>query len=373
MHKPLRILHAVSLMDRGGIETFLMNVYRNIDRSVIQFDFLDHTQKKGAYDDEIYALGGKIFKLNKLSRRYFVHYQKDLRLFFSNHPEYAIIHSHLNLLSAFTLKGAQAAGLPVRIAHSHSNGFLNKGLQKWIKLYAKTQINRYATERFACSKEAGVWQFGQTWWDSGAVTVIPNGINCDNFAFSPDIRQKMRKALSIGENTFVVCHAGKFKSVKNHAFLIRVFAAVKQQIPDSVLLLIGDGELQSAIQEEVQQRHLFDSVLFTGSVSNISDYLQAADCFVFPSLYEGLGISLVEAQAAGLPCVVADTISSDAILSDACQILSLDDSLETWAAAISTVHTHTGNRTVPDAVSRYDIRQTAEQLTRFYISCAEEY
>ena len=366
MKTPIRILHAVSKMNRGGIETFVMNIYRAIDRNKVQFDFLDHTEEKGAFDDEILSLGGRIYKLKTLSGSYFLQYGRDLAYFFAAHPEYKIIHSHLNLLSTFTLRGAKAAGIPTRIAHSHTNRLLNRGLKKIVKLYAKMRMNAYPTHKFACSKEAAIWQFGKNEYDQGRITIIPNGINLEKFLFSETIRRQVRSRLGIGDGEILFAHSGGFRAVKNHTFLVRLFYAIKKRIPESRLLLIGDGKLKDGITALTQKLGIFDSVIFTGSVPNVSDYLCAADCFVFPSLYEGLGISLIEAQVSGLTCLTSNTIPDEAVLSDRCFKLDLDNP-ESWVLKITDEAVRFAERRFPEKAKRFDITQCAKQLEAFYL------
>lgn len=365
MESPIRILHAVSKMDGGGIENFIMNVYRNIDRTKIQFDFLDHTEENGAFDKEIILLGGRIFKLKKLSSKYFLSYQKDLKKFFKAHGGYKIIHSHLNLLSAFTLKGAQKAGIKTRIAHSHTNCLLNTGLKKMIKLYAKSQINKYATVRFACSKEAALWQFGKS---ADKTLIIPNAVNLETFKFSAEKRVKMRKQLCIDENTFLFGHSGGFREVKNHRFLIDVFSAIKQKNKNSKLLLIGGGELKAATEARAEAAGLSESVIFTGSVPNVFDYLCAMDAFIFPSVYEGLGISVIEAQVSGLPCFVSDKVPQEAQISGKYFTLSLTLPPQEWAKLIlQTLQSLPAERQMPAAAEKYNIKTIVKMLEEFYL------
>lgn len=376
MAEPIRILHAVSKMDRGGIENLLMNIYRTIDRTKIQFDFLDHTTEEGAFDEEIYELGGKVFKLNKLSASYFLQYGSDIKKFFAQHHGYPIIHSHLNLLSAFTLKYAAASAIPVRIAHSHNNMILNTGLKKIVKLYAKKNINKYVTHRFACSKEAAIWQFGQSYYDNGDVTIIPNGIAVDAFSFSESTRQKIRTELGIDEHTFVIGHSGGFRPVKNHRFLFDVFSGVYAQNHNVKLLLVGDGPLKNELIEYAEQLHIRDRIMITGSVGNVYDYLCAMDVFIFPSLYEGLGISLIEAQVSGLPCLISDTISREAIISDTCTALPLHDKAQWISAIMNKTNTElpkSPHRPLPKNSTKFDIKTVTKQLEDFYLRTYEQY
>ena len=362
----IRVLHAVPKMDREGIQSFLMNVYRNIDREKVQFDFLIHSKEKGAFDNEIASLGGKLFYLNKLSSKYFLSYQSELVKFFKEH-KYNIIHSHLNLLSSFALSSAKKANVPIRIAHSHSSSISDKGLKKFIKLFAKTQINKHTTHNFACSKEAAIWQFGKEAWNNGRVKIVPNGIEIEKFLFNEVVRQRIRKQCNMEENNFVIGHVGGFRKVKNHEFLLKVFEKIKKIKENAILMLVGSGELEGEIKELANRLGLLNSIVFTGSVQNVNEYYSAFDSFVFPSIYEGLGIVLVEAQANGLPCFVSDVVPSEANLSDVYFPLSLDASVEEWATSIIN-KSNLSNRECPEGLKRYDIKNVAKALEEFYIN-----
>jgi glycosyltransferase len=364
--KNVRVLHAVPKMNREGIQSFLMNVYRNIDREKVQFDFLIHSKEKGAFDDEIISLGGRIFYLNKLSSKYFLSYQKNLVRFFKEH-EYNIIHSHINLLSSFTLSSAKKANIPIRIAHSHSSSISDIGLRKLIKLFAKTQMNKYATHKFACSKEAGIWQFGKKIWNTGEVKVIPNGIEVEKFLFNEINREKVRKQYDIEEKAFVLGHVGAFRKVKNHEFLLKIFEKIKKLNSSAILMLLGSGELETEIKELASRLDVLSSIVFVGSVGNVAEYYSAFDSFVFPSIYEGLGIVLIEAQANGLPCFASDVVPSEVALSDVYFPLSLNASVEEWATSIIN-KSNLSNRQCSEGLKKYDIKNVAKTLEDFYLS-----
>lgn len=250
----LRILHIVTYMGRGGLETMIMNYYRNIDRTKIQFDFLVHRQEKADYDDEILSLGGHIYHmpmLNPFSKAYF----NALDDFFDNH-KYDIVHSHLDCMSAYPLKIAQKYGVKVRIAHSH-NKSQDKNLKYPIKLLSKHLIPKYATHLFSCGKEAGDWMFG-----GNAYTVLNNAIDAEKYRYNCQIRNQVRDELKISKSDFVIGHVGRFAPPKNHPFLIDVFKSVHDKNRNSKLLLVGTGNGQSNIREKVDNLGLSDSVIF---------------------------------------------------------------------------------------------------------------
>lgn len=366
MMKTIRVLHAVPKMDREGIQTYLMNVYRNIDREKVQFDFLIHSKEKGAFDDEIISLGGKIYYLNKLSSKYFFSYQNDL-LDLLKKNEYAVLHSHLNLLSSFTLSIAKKACIPTRIAHSHSSSISDVGLKKLIKLFAKTQINKYATHKFACSKKAGIWEFGKKEWEVGNVKIIPNGIEIEKFLFNELDRKRIRDEYSIEENAFVIGHVGGFRKVKNHKFLLKIFEKIKKINKEAILMLVGSGDLEGEIRELANRLDILDSIVFTGSVGNVAECYSSMDAFVFPSIYEGLGIVLVEAQTNGLACFASDVVPDEANLSEAFFSLPLNANVDEWAIFIIS-NSKLYNRQCPEDIKKYDIKMVAKSLENFYVN-----
>lgn len=366
MDNPVRILHVVVNMNRGGAETLLMNLYRNIDRTKVQFDFL--TCKPGAYDAEIAELGGTLHRIPYITDVGHAGYIKALDHFFASHPEYAVVHSHMDKMSGYALRSAKRAHVPVRIAHSHNTssegGFAAKAY-KWV---AGQYIKRSATHFLACSSKAAQWLFA----DRGNQTpILKNGIECDKFAFSLKLRGDIRGELGIPENTFVIGHVGRFAHQKNHSFLIDMFAQLSKNKPDTVLFLVGDGPLRADIEERVRDLNLTNKIKFLGIRSDIHQLLQAFDIFVFPSLHEGLPVSLIEAQAAGLPCVISDVISPEADMGiDLVRYVPLSDK-QRWVDEIKTVADQKLPRHITAASladKGYDIRNTAAWSEGFYLA-----
>ena len=363
MGEPIRVLQVVTHMNRGGLETMLMNYYRNIDRTKVQFDFLTHRpeNEKKDYDDEIRSLGGKIYHmpvLNPFSRTY----MKSLDEFFKEHKEYKIVHSHLDCLSAYPLKMAKKNGVPVRIAHSH-NTSQEKNLKYLIKDYSKKQIPKYATHLFACGKEAGEWMFGKHKFQ-----IMNNAIDAKKFIYNEEIRKQKRQELGL-DGKFVIGHVGRFNLQKNHEFLIEIFKDFAKTNKDAVLILIGNGELQDEIKQQVMEYQMEDQVKFLGLREDIPQLLQAMDLFLFPSLFEGLPVTLVEAQAAGLPCVIADTITDEIMITDRISKVSLDSNLEKWNQVILKYKGMKRTNTMPEIVAHgFDIEKNARWLEEFYIN-----
>lgn len=356
----IRVLHIVTYMGRGGLETMIMNYYRNMDRSKVQFDVLTHRQERYDFDDEIEALGGKIYhmpKLNPWSHRYI----KALEKFFEQHSEYKIVHSHIDCMSAVPLMIARNAGVPVRIAHGHSNN-QDKDFKYLLKLYYKRKIPRCATSLFACSTEAGRWMFGKQ-----NFFVLPNAIDTKQYIYNAEKRYKVRKELGL-DDALVIGHVGRFSKVKNHEFLVDIFHEVYMQRNNVKLLLVGDGEKMQEVKEKVMRLQLSNIVIFTGTRSDVADVLQAMDVFVLPSLYEGLSIATLEAQASGLPCLISDRVSVECKKTSLVNQLGLNEPATVWAKRIlEVVDTERRDTSSEIAYAGFDIQDNAQKLQNFYL------
>ncbi len=362
----IRILHVVTYMGRGGLETMLMNYYRHIDRTEFQFDFLTHRDFRADYDDEIESLGGKIFHLPRLVP-WSKNYINALDRFFSEHPEYEIVHVHQDCLSSVILKSAEKHGVPVRIAHSH-NSSQDKNLKYPVKLFYRSRIPRYATDLFACGKQAGDWMFR-----GAAYTVVNNAIDAKSYCFSPEKAAAVRAELGLSATALVVGHVGRFSPAKNHAFLLDVFRRINQKHSDSVLLLVGDGELRAETEERAGQLRIDNNVVFTGVRSDVSDLMAAMNVFVFPSLYEGFPVTLLEAQAAGLPCIVSDRISDECSVTPLVKPESLSSSPDKWADdVLKAAKIERRSRSEEISAAGFDISENALRLQKFYFSKLKE-
>lgn len=355
----IRILHIVSFMQRGGLETLIMNCYRHIDREKMQFDFIVHREFRADYDDEIEALGGKIYRLPRLNP-FSPGYKKALMDFFQSHPEYKIVHCHLDCMSALPLTAAKKCGVPVRIAHAHSSN-QERNLKYPLKRLYMRKIPGAATHFFACSKEAGEWMFpGQN------VTVINNGIETERFAFHPEIQGEVRSELGL-HGELVLGHVGRFMPEKNHDFLIAIFAEVVNRIPNAKLLLVGAGPLEERVRQKAEQLGIAQNVQFLGVRSDVNRILQAVDVFILPSLYEGLGIAAVEAQAAGTRCVVSDTVPGVCAMTNLVEFVSLNETPAHWADMILQPSEPARTSHADEIQSAgYDIQVTADWLFDFY-------
>ena len=359
----IRVLQVVTYMGRGGLETMLMNYYRNIDRNKVQFDFLTHRDERWDYDDEIESLGGKIYHLPKLNP-FSKSYLNALDKFFKEHKEYQIVHCHQDCLSGVVLKVAKKNRVRFTIAHSH-NANQDKNLKYLIKVFEKRKIHKYADKLFACGDEAGRWMF-----NTDDFEVLNNAIDTDLYTYDKEKADKVKKEFGI-ENKFVVGHVGRFNPQKNHGFLIDVFNEVQKVKEDSVLMLVGDGDLRPEIEQKVRDLGLSDKVIFTGVRSDVNDLMQGMDVFLFPSLYEGLGIVLIEAQASGLKCVISNTIPKDGVLTKDVTSISLNQSPAVWANEILKYQEYKrANNKKIIKKANYDIKNNAKTLEQFYIENA---
>lgn len=370
MSEPIiRVLQVTGIMNRGGAETMIMNLYRKIDRTKIQFDFIENSLERAAYDDEIESLGGKIFRCPHFKGKNYFQYKKWWKEFFNQHKtEYGIIHGHIGSTAAIYLKEAKRNGL-FTIAHSHSSGF---SLSLGSILYRLLSYNtrNIADYFFACSDSAGRDRFGKNIVNKSNYRVLNNAIDTDLFKYDVKTRNEVRKEFSL-ENSYVIGHIGRFEPVKNHRFIIKVFKQIRKiDKRDFKLLLVGEGILKSDIEDYANELGVADDVVFTGMRTDVNRLIQAMDIFIFPSLYEGLPVTLVEVQSSGLPCVISDKVPSESIMTkDLVTVKRLDESSEEWAE-------HIIKRTGEERVSRtddiiakgYDISKTSKELMDFYMN-----
>lgn len=358
----IRVLQVVTYMGRGGLETMLMNYYRHIDRSKVQFDFLVHRDFEADYDKEILSMGGKIYRVSRLipwSRGY----REELKRFFRAHPEYKIVHVHQDCLSSVALQCAKECGVPVRIAHSH-NSNQDRNLKYIIKRYYMKQITQFATDCFACGKNAGDWMFA-----GHRYQILHNAINASAYMYSCAKAVAMREKLHVEQN-LVIGHIGRFDAQKNHTFLLDIFSECVKLVPNAKLLLVGDGEGRNHIQDKVKKLGLEDKVIFTGVCNNVADLLSAMDVFVFPSLYEGVPVTMIEAQASGLPCVISDGVPKECIIiSGLVTTMKLTDMPCDWAKhIIERSQTKRENHLNEIQAAGYDIVTAAKELENFYLT-----
>ena len=340
----IRVLHYVGKMDRGGMETLIMNLYRNIDRTEIQFDFAVHGNRNGDFEQEILEMGGKFFQFPHM-RKNPVAYRKAWRSFWREHKEeYRAFHMHTNsLANIIALEEAARAEIPIRIVHSHSS-FANKGKLQWLNNYLhkkhRKRVAEIATNLIACSDKAAEWMFGGMQLGSKKVTLLNNGVDIQKFSYSSESRKKIRAELNVPEDTLLLGQIGAFLPVKNHEFTIQLINALKDRKKNVCLLLIGDGPLKFEIKKKCQESMLSDVVKFLGKRSDINEILSALDIYIMPSLYEGLPVSLVEAQVNGVASIISNRITHDVEFNDNISYLSIDEGVKPWVDSILSLETN---------------------------------
>ena len=319
---PLIVAQIMGKWVGGGVESVIMNYYRHLDHSKLQFDFICDEDSTRIPYDEIKKLGGRVFLVPKYQK--LPKYLKALEKIFKEN-QYRIVHSNINTLSVFPLYAAKKAGVPIRISHSHSTSNPKEWKRNLIKNILRPFSKRYATDYFACSELAGRYLFGNKTFDRGEVKIIHNAIDIDKFRFDEVARKKLRKEFGIKDSTIVIGHVGRFVQQKNHTFLVDVFKEYHKKNPDSKLLLVGSGPLEDEIKKKVERLDLEDSVLFLGQRDDINKLYSVMDVFCLPSLYEGLPVVGIEAQATGLPTIFSNRISKEVIVSSYAKIVSIQD------------------------------------------------
>lgn len=372
MESPVRILLLFTVMNRGGAETMVMNYYRRIDRTKVQFDFMVHRKERGAFDDEIEALGGRIYRMPPIYPQNFGKYQRMLDVFFSQHTEYKIIHSHMSELGYFAFKAAKKHGVPIRICHAHNApDFSHEGIREWLKLlprlYFIHRIRAYTTHFFVCSHIAGLWLYGKK--HESQFVFMKNAIDLSVFEYKKDEAQKLKESLGLADK-FVICHIGRFNTQKNHTYLIDIFKRIREKKQNSVLLLVGDGLLRRAVGDKVKKLGLSNSVRFMGIRNDVPAILKASDFLVFPSIYEGLSVVLVEAQSSGIKCLFTDSLAKESVICPQnVTLLSLKDAPEKWAETVIKQWDY-DRKDVSDEIREkgWDISTSAKWLENYYIN-----
>ncbi len=365
--KPVRVLHFFHSLDSGGVSSFVMNVYRQMDTDLVQFDFALTSGEKALYDDEVISRGGRIFYFD-LSRGFFSNLMRILR----EEGPFEVLHSHLFFYSGLALLAGRMAGVPVRIAHAH-NAHTGEKRSPGRMAYEKAMqvlIRTNATCLLGCSEKACLYVFGGGRKGAGRSVVLPDGIDCDRFAFDPAIRQEIRESLGL-EDRFVVGHVGHFNPAKNHRKILSVFGEVYRRRPDAALLLVGDGELEEQVRQMVRDMGLQDRVVFAGARKDVERYYQAMDVFLFPSRYEGFGMAMIEAQAGGLACLASDVVPEETNVDGRVLYLPLEAEDALWAEKLLEARGREGGRA--DLVrEKFSAGSAAAALRDIYLSRQED-
>ncbi len=364
----MRVLQVIGVMDRGGAETMVMNLYRAMDRERVQFDFLVHEQREGDYDAEIVSLGGRIFRAPRYNGINGIAYRRCIRSLFASHPEWRVVHGHIGSCAPLYLSEAKRVGA-FAIAHSHAQNYGN-GISGVAFNIAAHPVRRIADYFMACSKEAGLDRFGSSIVEGNRFAIVPNGIDVASYACDERVHVEAKADYGLAGRP-VVCHTGRLIPVKNHEFLLEVFARVVQSFPNAVLLLAGRGDLEEQIRARVNELGLKKAVFFLGVVDDVPRLLRAADVFVFPSINEGLALSVVEAQASGLPTIASTGVPELAVVSDRVCRMPLSSGVEAWATECVDKLRFSLSSERSDACDQvrehgFDVADTSVRLAAFY-------
>ncbi|MGX7025492.1 glycosyltransferase family 1 protein [Vagococcus hydrophili] len=367
MGKPLRVMQIGMTPNQGGLESYIMSMYRSMDREKIQFDFFSFKDEKIAYQAEIENLGGKVYDVGYKRRNILNHYLRFPFFFFKNHPEIDVVHFHkTSLIDIEYIMLSYFSKVPVRIIHSHSSGnmFSSGKLVKNIEKWNKKKINKFVTDKFACSELAGEWLFNDKNYK-----VVKNAIKLEKFRFNKNKRVELRNKFKLDDKCLVIGHIGYFTPVKNHEFILEMFKSLLKENENSCLILIGDGILKKNIEDLAIDLDIQNKIKFLGVTDDVSSLLSMMDVFILPSKFEGLPISAVEAQCSGLPTLLSDKITKEVKLTERCQFLSLND-INLWVTTIKKYRENTIDR---ESVfyklkeQGFDIDDEAKKMANFYV------
>lgn len=366
MKKSIKVLHILYSMNRGGAETMVMNYYRQINKEIVQFDFVISEPNTCHYENEVLELGGRIFRIPIFSKSP-LGYIKSLNRFFKIHREYKIVHAHTSAKNFIPLAVAKWNHIPIRICHSH-NIRNEKGIIGFLKTFLKPFVKYVATDFMACGEKAGFWLYGKDFFLKNGM-MLQNVIDANKYRYNISVREEIRR-VNKWVDLLVIGNVARFDSQKNHDFLIDIFNSIYKKNKDVILLLIGDGPLRKQIEEKVISLKLEKSVLFKGVVENVHDYMNAMDVFLLPSLYEGLPLTLIEAQASGLKCFASkDVVSDESNLTGLVEYISLSKTADDWANEILTNINYERKNTYPLIVEKgYDATTSAKYLQELYVN-----
>ncbi len=363
MGELIRVLQVFGIMNRGGAENMIMNLYRSIDRTKIQFDFVVHKSQRGSFDDEIESLGGKIYKCPEFNMKTYFKYKKWWNEFFIENPNYKIIHSHIRSCASIYISIAKKHGLKTIIhSHSTSNG---RGVKAFVKKILQMPLRHCCDYYFGCSKEAGKWLFGKKIIKSNNFYVLNNAIDVSRFNNFAK-REEVRKSLNIKNSDLVIGTVGRINTPKNPDFIIDIIKMLQKKINDFVFLWVGDGELREHIQKRIDDEELNSHIIMVGIREDVESLMAAMDLFILPSLWEGLPVVVVEAQASGLPCIISDNITREVAISDLVSYVPLSAGAEFWSDIIISMDIIRKDVSMQLIESGFDISQTSKWMMDFY-------
>lgn len=388
MSSPIIVLHVVGRLDIGGAESRIMDLYRNIDREKVQFHFVQHTSDRCAFQDEVERLGGKVYHVPRFNVKNYFAYKKAWTKFFAAHPEIKVVQGHMTSTAAIYLPIAKKAGVEITIAHARSAG-VDPGAKGMMTRFLRRDLYKKCDYRFTCSALAGEAVFGNQKEESRKATFIPNAIDIDKFKFEEETRKQIRYELGMEEN-FVVGHVGRFSHMKNHKYMLEILEQCialekEKDLPETKLMFLGDGELKEEIMELAVAKGISSRVLFMGNKRDVYRYYQSMDFFLLPSFYEGLPGTAVEAQASGLPGILSDSVTAEAVVTDLIQMRSIQEDAKAWAEEIlkasekmSTYQRETDSYTIStksrnlyaDVVRQasFDVKEQAKRMQEFYMT-----
>lgn len=365
----IRVLHILHSMNRGGAENALMNFYRHIDREKVQFDFLLTDPEHTLFENEIVSLGGRVYRIPRLTLKSIFRYCNAIRIFFKAHPEYRIVHSHTSSKSVIPLGIAKSCGVPVRIAHSHAAKSA-KGIKGIMQHILMPLLKYTATERLACGNDAAIWLYGQKAFDNGETRVFKNVIETSKFKLNLEIRNEIRASLGITEDTLLIGNVARLCYQKNQKFAIAILKELVDMKQDATLAFLGTGDDEPMLRSLAKDLGIENQVRFVGVVPNTYDYYQAFDIFLLPSLYEGLPLVLTEAQISGLRCVSSDTVDRNSDITGLVKFVSLKLSVKEWAKIVLDFSDYKRTCHQIDVIKAgYDAETTAQELESFYVEC----
>lgn len=369
--KQKRVLHWGLMDTLGGVETFVINIYRHIDKEKIQFDFLTMHNQNVAFSDEIEAMGGKIYKCIYSKHESMYKHKKSYDDFFANHHDYKAVHMHMNFPRYIApLKYAKKYGIEKRIYHAHnskdmypSSSFIVNMRKRITEEYTIQNLKKYSTDLFACSRLAAEYMYHGKY----DYKFIPNAIETDRYLFNKTIRKKKRYELNLGDK-FVIGTVGRLQYQKNSEFTIEIFHEVHKRNKNSVLIMVGEGDLKQKLVEMAKAYNIIDSIMFLGSRNDVPELMQAFDCFLLPSRFEGLPVVLVEAQTAGLPCFASDTITNEVNITPLIHFHSIqEDNANLWSESILKTNIQRRNMKSDVVKAGFDIKDLATKMTDYYL------
>ena len=395
MNQPIIVLHVVGRLDIGGAESRIMDLYRNIDREKVQFHFVQHTKDRCAFEDEVERLGGRVYRIPRFNVKNYFTYKKAWKELFQNHPEIKVVQGHMTSTAAIYLPIAKKSGVEITIAHARSAG-VDPGLKGHLTRFLRRNLYKKCDYRFTCSEMAGQAVFGDQNLIPRKATFIPNAIDVDKFKFHQETRDQIRYELGIGDK-FVIGHVGRFSHMKNHSYMLKVLEQCikiekEQKLSETVLMFLGDGELKEEIMEQAVSMGISSRVLFMGNKRDVHRYYQVMDYFLLPSLYEGLPGTAVEAQASGLPGIMSDSVTKEAVVTDLLQMRSIKEDPMLWAREImaknagcekilgemqkvsegteDTLHKAKSRSCYAKAVKQasFDVKEQAKRMQEFYLT-----